>query len=137
MRRIGQGHVMTDYTVKNLRDDVPNASAQFGIEGMEARFGRKALELGSFGFSYQKLTPDFRQPFGHHHREQEEAYIVLAGGGRVKVGDDVVDLKRWDVIRVAPEVTRQFEAGQEGLEYIAIGGAPTGDAETVEGWWSD
>ena len=71
MRRIGQGHVMTDYTVKNLRDDVPNASAQFGIEGMEARFGRKALELGSFGFSYQKLTPDFRQPFGHHHREQE------------------------------------------------------------------
>jgi mannose-6-phosphate isomerase-like protein (cupin superfamily) len=128
---------MTDYTVKNLKDDVPNASEQFGIDGMEAHFGRKALDLDSFGLSYQKLTPNFRQPFGHYHREQEEAYVVIAGGGRVKVEDDVVDLKQWDVIRVPANATRQFEAGPDGLEYIAIGGQPTGDAETVEGWWSD
>jgi mannose-6-phosphate isomerase-like protein (cupin superfamily) len=128
---------MADYTVKNLKDDVQNAAEQFGIEGMEARFGRKALELGSFGFSYQKMAPSYRQPFGHYHREQEEAYVVLAGGGRVKVGDDVVELAQWDVIRIAPQVTRQFESGPDGLEYIAIGGQPSGDAELVEGWWTD
>jgi mannose-6-phosphate isomerase-like protein (cupin superfamily) len=128
---------MTDYTVKNLKADVENMSEQFGIDGMEARFARKALEIGSFGFSYQKLTPNFRQPFGHNHKEQEEAYVVIAGTGRVKVGDDVLDLRQWDVVRIDPNVTRQFEAGPDGLEYIAIGGAPTGDAEMVDDWWSD
>jgi mannose-6-phosphate isomerase-like protein (cupin superfamily) len=128
---------MTDYTVKNLKEDVPNSAEQFGIEEMEARFGRKALELESFGFSHQKFDPNYRQGFGHVHREQEEAYVILDGSGRVKVGDDIVDLKQWDVIRVGPGVTRQFESGPEGLELIAIGGMPPGDAETIEGWWSD
>ena len=128
---------MTDYTVKNLKEDVPNSAEQFGIEEMEARFGRKALELESFGFSHQKFDPNYRQGFGHVHREQEEAYVVLDGSGRVKVDDDIVDLKQWDVIRVGPGVTRQFESGPDGLEFIAIGGNPAGDAETIEGWWSD
>ncbi|HZR94824.1 MAG TPA: cupin domain-containing protein [Gaiellaceae bacterium] len=128
---------MGDYTVKNLKTDVDNAAAQFGIEGMEARFGRKALELGQFGLSYQKFTPNFRQGFGHRHEQQEEAYVVIAGSGRVKVDDDVVELKQWDVIRIAPAATRQFESGPDGMEYLAIGGAPAGDAEIVEGWWTD
>ena len=128
---------MADYTVKNIKEDVPNAAEDFGIEGMEARFGRKALGLGNMGFSYQKLTPNFRQGFGHHHRQQEEAYLVLAGSGRVKVDDDVVDLKEWDVIRVPASATRQFEAGGDGLELLAMGGGEGGDAEMVEGWWSD
>jgi mannose-6-phosphate isomerase-like protein (cupin superfamily) len=128
---------MTDYTVKNLRDDVPNAAEQFGIDEMEARFGRKALELETFGFSHQKLGPNYRQGFGHVHREQEEAYLILDGSGRIKVGDDIVDLKQWDVIRVAPGVTRQMESGPDGLELIAIGGQPAGDAEMIEGWWKD
>jgi mannose-6-phosphate isomerase-like protein (cupin superfamily) len=132
-----QDQGMADYTVKNMRDDVPNAAEQYGIAGMEARFARRALELETFGFSYQKLTPNFRQGFGHHHREQEEAYLVLSGSGRVKVDDDVVELRQWDVIRVPAAVTRQFESGPDGLELIAMGGAPGGDAEMIDGWWSD
>jgi mannose-6-phosphate isomerase-like protein (cupin superfamily) len=128
---------MTDYTVKNLKDDVPNAAADFGIDEMEARFGRKALELQSFGFSHQKFAPNYRQGFGHVHREQEEAYLILAGSGRIKVGDDVVDLKEWDVIRVGPGATRQLESGPEGMELIAIGGQPEGDGEIIQGWWTD
>jgi mannose-6-phosphate isomerase-like protein (cupin superfamily) len=132
-----QDCAMSDYTVKNLKDDVENAAERFGLEGMEARFGRKALEIGSFGFSYQKLTPNYRQRFGHHHQEQEEAYVILSGSGRVKVGDDIVELRQWDVVRVDPQVTRQFEAGANGLELLAIGGQQTGDSEIVENWWSD
>jgi mannose-6-phosphate isomerase-like protein (cupin superfamily) len=128
---------MTDYTVKNLRDDVPNAAEQFGIEDLEARFGRKALELQTFGFSHQKLAPNYRQGFGHVHREQEEAYLILAGSGRIKVEDEIVELKEWDVIRVGPGMTRQLESGPNGMELIAIGGLPTGDAEMIEGWWAD
>jgi len=127
---------MADYTVKNLMD-VTNSAEQFGIEGMEARFARKPLELGNFGLSYQKLGPNFRQPFGHRHGTQEEAYIVLAGSGRVKVDDEVIELMQWDTIRVPGSAARQFESGPDGLEFIAIGAPQADDTEMLDGWWSD
>jgi mannose-6-phosphate isomerase-like protein (cupin superfamily) len=128
---------MSDYTIKNLKSDVANAAEQFGVDGMEARFARRDLELGNFGVSYQKLEPNFRQPFGHRHGEQEEAYVVVAGSGRVKVEDDVVDLEQWDAIRVPGSAARQFESGPDGLEYVAIGAPQADDTEMLEGWWSD
>ena len=53
--------------------------------------------------------------------------------------DELIDVKQWDVIRVAPPVMRGFEAGPDGLEMIAVGGArpEEGDGEIVPGWWSD
>ena len=59
---------------------------------------------------------------GHHHEEQEEAYVVIGGSGRIKLDDEVVELRQFDVVRVAPEVVRAFEAGPDGLEVIAVGG---------------
>jgi uncharacterized cupin superfamily protein len=129
---------MSDYTKKNLKDDVANAAEEFGMaDKLEARFARKALGTEQFGFSYQKLQPDFRLPFGHVHKEQEEAYVVLEGSGRIKVEDEIVDLRQWDVVRIPAGVTRAFEAGSDGLAYLAIGGNPTGDADMIENWWSD
>jgi mannose-6-phosphate isomerase-like protein (cupin superfamily) len=127
---------MSDYTLKNL-DELENAAAQHGIDGLEARFGRKALDLQQFGFSLQKFTPNHRQQFGHVHREQEELYLVLAGGGRVKIDDEIVELRQGDALRVGPGVTRQFEAGPEGMEYVAVGGNPSGDADIIPNWWDD
>jgi len=128
---------MSDYTKKNLKE-LDNAAEQFGLgDHMETRFARKAMGLEQFGFSYQKLQPDYRQGFGHVHREQEEAYVVLEGSGRAKVEDEIVDLVQWDVLRVPAGQTRAFEAGGAGLTYIAIGGNPTGDADMVTDWWVD
>ncbi len=127
---------MANYTVQNIKQ-LDNAAERFGIEGMEARFARKPLELEKFGFSYQKLAPNYRQSFAHHHAQHEEVYLVLSGGGRIKVDDDIVDLKQWDAIRVPPQVTRQLESGADGLELLAIGAPEGGDAEMIEGWWTD
>jgi uncharacterized cupin superfamily protein len=128
---------MSDYTKMNLKE-IDNAAEQFGLgEHMETRFARKALGLEQFGFSYQKFQPNYRQGFGHVHKEQEEAYVVLEGSGRAKVEDEIVELRRWDVLRVPAGATRAFEAGDDGLTYIAIGGNPTGDADMIENWWSD
>jgi uncharacterized cupin superfamily protein len=127
---------MANYTVKNIKE-LDNAAEQFGLEGMEARFARKALELEQFGFSYQKLAPNYRQPFGHRHARQEEAYLVLRGSGRIKVDDDVVELKEWDAIRVPADVARQLESGPDGLDLLAIGAPGGGDTEMLDGWWSD
>jgi mannose-6-phosphate isomerase-like protein (cupin superfamily) len=76
-------------------------------------------------------------PWGHRHRIQEEAYVVVAGSGRAKLDDEVVELSAWDILRVAPTVTRSFEAGPHGLDLICIGGPRPegGDGEPVEGFW--
>jgi mannose-6-phosphate isomerase-like protein (cupin superfamily) len=106
---------------------------------IEARFARSHLESEHLGVSYFRYGPRYRSPFGHSHREQEEAYVVLSGSGRMKLDDEIIELRRWDVVRVAPEVVRAFEGGPEGLEVIAIGAdrPEEGDGVRVADWWTD
>ena len=33
------------------------------------------------GLAFFVYAPGFRTPFGHYHREQEEAYVVVGGSG--------------------------------------------------------
>lgn len=128
---------MSDYTIKNFKDveDITGAH----VPEIEGRFARKHLESSELGVSYFRYAPDYRSRMGHHHREQEEAYIVTSGSGRVKLDDEIVELRQWDVIRVAPAVVRAFEAGGEGLEIVAVGGSrpEDGDGVPVADWWTD
>jgi len=64
---------------------------------------------------------------------------VVAGSGRVLLDDEVQELNQWDVLRVAPEVVRAFEAGPDGLDIIAVGGPKPGDGDGVMGaaTWPD
>jgi mannose-6-phosphate isomerase-like protein (cupin superfamily) len=128
------------YTKRNLSDDVEDSAVKFGMsEVLEAHFARNDLEATEFGLSLQRIKPDQRLPFGHTHNKQEEVYVVVAGSGRIKLDDEVVDLDRWDAVRVSPETMRSFEAGSEGLDLIAFGAPNTGhgDANQEMGWWSD
>ena len=130
---------MAGYSLKNLKE-VEDAAPKFGYApDLEARFARGELELERSGMSYQRLAPNVRGPFGHRHSQQEEVYVIVGGGGRAKVGDEVVELRQWDALRVAPETMRHFEAGPDGLEFVAFGApsTPPGDAEIVPGWWSN
>jgi mannose-6-phosphate isomerase-like protein (cupin superfamily) len=129
---------LSDYTVMNLHD-VEDSAPKFGMQEMEARFASGDLGLTKSGVSLQRLAPDATQPFGHHHHEQEELYVIVGGGGRVKLGDEVIELRRWDAVRVEPDVTRAFSAGPDGLEFIAFG-APAvenlqQEASMEQGWW--
>ena len=127
------------YTVVNLKR-VEDLAPRFGYSpDLESRFARVALELQESGLSYFRVAPGFRVPFGHHHSWQEEIYLVLSGGARFKVGDDIVELGPWDALRVAPETTRGMEAGPDGAEILAFG-APSrsnADAEMLPGWWGE
>jgi uncharacterized cupin superfamily protein len=127
---------VADYTHLNLKDDVENVSERFGLApDMEARFARKPVGLRRGGFSYQKLAPGFRPPTAHRHRTHEEVYVVVAGSGRVKIEDELREVRQWDAIRFAPEVARAFEAGPDGLELLVIGFGEGGDAEMLDGFW--
>jgi uncharacterized cupin superfamily protein len=129
---------MASYTKKNLKD-VENVAPKFDMpDGMDARFARTDLGGETLGLSVMKLDPGFRIPFGHKHSGQEEVYVVVSGSGRVKVDDEVVELRQWDAIRFDKDIMRNMEAGPEGIEYIAFGaGTDPTDAEMVPGWWSD
>jgi mannose-6-phosphate isomerase-like protein (cupin superfamily) len=130
---------MAGYTIQNLKD-VEDQAPNFGLSPqLEARMARVPLELENFGVTYQRLGPNFRVPFGHKHKNQEEVYLVVSGSMRAKVEDEVVELKQWDALRVHKDTMRGFEAGPEGAEIIAVGAPNTGpgDAEVEQDWWSD
>src|SRR5215208_3383150 len=119
------------YTKKNLRD-VDDSAPKFGFDAVqEARFAWKDLGAERTGLAFHRVKPGCRQGFAHRHDEAEEIYVVLSGRGRLKLDDDVIDVAPLDAIRVAPNVVRAFEAGEDGLELLAFGAHHEGDGEIV------
>jgi quercetin dioxygenase-like cupin family protein len=81
---------MPDWTKKNF-DDLRDVSPQDAP--MQWRFARDALRSPELGVSRFTYEPGARMPWGHRHRVQEEAYVVVAGSGRAKL-DDGVNVQR-------------------------------------------
>jgi uncharacterized cupin superfamily protein len=121
--------------MREIEDSAPKAGL---APDLEARFASQALELEHAGLSYQRVAPGVRIPFGHRHRRQDEIYVVVEGSGRVKLEDEIVELNRWDAVRVSAETARGFEAGPEGATILAFGapGPDASDAEMLPGWWT-
>jgi mannose-6-phosphate isomerase-like protein (cupin superfamily) len=131
---------MSGYTKANLRNDVQDMAKGGNMPpGIEAHFAKGALDCEKSGVTYFKLEPDFHPPFGHKHDEQEEIYVVISGGARIKVEDDEVELGPLDAIRLAPDTMRALRAGPGGCEMIAFGAPkpPGQDTEMEMDWWPD
>jgi mannose-6-phosphate isomerase-like protein (cupin superfamily) len=128
---------MPNFSIKNFKE-IEDSLAERDAD-VEGRFARKHLDSEHLGVSYFRYGPGFRSPVGHRHREQEEAYVVVAGSGRARLDDEIVELSHWDVLRVAPQVVRSFEGGPDGLELIAVGNdrPEGGDGEMVQDHWTD
>jgi mannose-6-phosphate isomerase-like protein (cupin superfamily) len=128
---------MSRYAHVNLLDIDDSVAGR--VEGLEGRFSRNHLDSRDLGVSHWRYAPGYRAAMGHRHREQEEAYVVVSGSGEILIHDEVRELRRWDVVRVAPEAVRASAAGPEGLELIAVGGPKPegGDGETQPISWPD
>jgi quercetin dioxygenase-like cupin family protein len=117
------------YTLKNLRDDVEDMAPKHGMpDFMSARFASGALGLERSGLSLQRLEAGGEHPFGHSHKTQEEVYVVIEGGGQAKLGDEVVQLRTLDALRVPPETPRSFAGGEDGMTFLAFGAPKVDDA---------
>lgn len=129
------------FTIKNIKSDLDDVGSNFdGAPDLEFRLATKALELEESGLGYQRVPAGYRFPYGHTHKTQEEIYVVLSGGGRMKLDDEIIEIKEWDAVRVAPGTWRGYEAGPDGLEMFVIGAPNLGEdpREDVEGqrdWW--
>jgi mannose-6-phosphate isomerase-like protein (cupin superfamily) len=129
---------MSAYTKLNLKE-VEDQAPRFEMADLEFRSARVPLELENSGLSYLRIAPDFRMPFGHRHNVQEEVYVLLSGSARLKLEDEVIELKPLDAVRIHKDTMRNFEGGPEGAELIAVGAPHTGpgDADMVNDWWMD
>jgi quinol monooxygenase YgiN/mannose-6-phosphate isomerase-like protein (cupin superfamily) len=125
----------TGYTLVNL-EDVEDMAKRFGFGDQgEARFAHRPLGAVRTGLSHQRLHPGVRQAFGHRHQHAEEVFVILAGSGRVKIGDDIREIRPLDAIRIAPASPRAFEAGPDGLEFVVVGPHQAGDAVIDAQFW--
>jgi quercetin dioxygenase-like cupin family protein len=109
------------------------------LDGLQGHFGRGPVGARDIGVSLFRYAPNVRSPMGHKHREQEEAYLVVAGSGQILLDGEVSDLRQWDLVRVSPEVVRAFASGPDGLEVVAVGGPKPegGDGELASADWPD
>jgi uncharacterized cupin superfamily protein len=122
-----------NFSITNLRRDVENSAAKFGMPDMfEARFAKQKLDARELGVSLQRLEAGQSSPFAHRHPKQpEELYVVIAGGGTITLDDNDHSISTWDVVHVAGPITRSFTAGDDGLEFLAFGQIHPSDAEMV------
>ncbi|HEY6963186.1 MAG TPA: cupin domain-containing protein [Gaiellaceae bacterium] len=129
------------YTLRNIKDDIADIGSAFGgPPELEFRAATKPLGLEKSALSYQSVPAGYRFPYGHTHETQEEVYVVVRGSGRMKLDDEVVELREWDAVRVPPGTWRGFEAGPDGLEILVLGAPnlgddPRGDVDGERGWW--
>jgi mannose-6-phosphate isomerase-like protein (cupin superfamily) len=127
----------TRYAKANLRD-VRDSAVKHGLsEHQEARFPREDLDAEQTGMNYLTIKPNQREAFAHRHRTAEEIYVVLDGGGRVKLDNEIVELKALDAVRVSPGVARSFGAGPNGLQVLIFGPRVQSDAEIVQDFWTE
>jgi mannose-6-phosphate isomerase-like protein (cupin superfamily) len=126
------------YTIRNLRE-IEDLAAKFGYsDTQEARFAVEDLDAEATGVSLQIVRPGRRQAFAHRHQQAEEIYVVIAGGGKVKLDDEVIEIREMDAVRISPPVGRAFEAGPDGLELLVFGPRYAGDAQMIkEEFWGD
>jgi quercetin dioxygenase-like cupin family protein len=131
------------FTRTNIKRDLEDIGSAFeGHPDLEFRAATKTLGLEKGALSYQRVPPGYRFPYGHSHETQEEVYVVLDGGGRMKLDEEVVELVKYDAVRVPPGTWRGYEAGPDGLELLVLGAPnlgddPRGDVDGRRDWWAD
>jgi mannose-6-phosphate isomerase-like protein (cupin superfamily) len=123
------------YTRVNLETVEDAAKAAGFSHRWEAHVARLPLDAEETGVTHFRLRPGLRSPFAHRHRRAEEIYVILTGRGRMKLDDEILEVGELDAVRVAPEVVRAFEAGPDGLEFLAFGPHYDDDGEGVADPW--
>lgn len=125
---LDQGNKFTHATVGSLHSLVGK------------QFFKDATGATSCEISFGTLSSGTEVPFFHSHKYNEENYIILSGGGRFQVDDDVFDVAAGSVIRVSTNCDRNLKCtSAEPMVYICIqakegslGGYTMTDAEITE-----
>jgi uncharacterized cupin superfamily protein len=90
------------------------------------RFGRIGEKIGArqLGYNLTVLPPGKRAFPRHNHRVNEEMFLVLAGTGELRMGDDTYPLRAGDVVACPAggrDTAHQIaNTGADELRYLAV-----------------
>jgi hypothetical protein len=115
--------------------DAPNwAKLRFGLaEGdLDMRILRGALGCEHIGISYLRFGPGWRLTLGHRHPAGEEVYVLVEGQARIKVGDDVYEMRAPSAIRVGSDRFRAIRAEGSDPAVFVVASYPIDDPELTE-----
>ena len=86
-------------------------------------FVKDILGTTSIELSFGTLAPGASVPFFHHHKQNEEVYVVLSGEGVFILDGKEEPVASGSIVRVAPQVSRNTKCtGDVPLVYICIQG---------------
>jgi quercetin dioxygenase-like cupin family protein len=91
----------------------------------------KQLGAGTLGARLWRIEPG-QASTRHKHRETAELYVLLEGTGRIRVGDELLDLEPLDTLWVEPDVVRQPFNDTDADQLWLVVGAPQEAANTLE-----
>lgn len=80
----------------------------------------------------EATVPPGTETVEHHHRTAEEIYLFTGGAGRMRLGDDVADVRAGDCVVIAPGVRHKlWNPGDESLVLLCCCAPPYTDEDTV------
>ncbi|GGI73602.1 hypothetical protein GCM10007978_09190 [Shewanella hanedai] len=102
-----------------------------GFESKQGKFAETYYSVSDkigakkLGYSVSVLAPGNRVCPFHNHRVNEEMFLILAGKGTLRFGDQEYDVVPMDIIACPPggrEVAHQIiNTGDEDLRYLCLG----------------
>ena len=66
------------------------------------------IKLTGCEVSVNNMAPNSEAPFFHHHKLNEECYVVLEGSGQVYTDGSVTEISQGSVFRLSPSVVRKI-----------------------------
>jgi len=73
----------------------------------------------NLAIAWVEVEPGSRQQ--PHHHAPEQAYIVVSGRGRIKVGPESADVQAGDLLYIPPNAEHAVEnEGPEKLVYVSV-----------------
>lgn len=116
------------HKVLHAADAFWRPSNQMGVANTDLA---KQLEASDLGARMWRLTPG-QASTRHRHLRQTELYVVFAGTGRIRVGDDLLTLDPLSAVLVAAGDVRQlFNDTDEDALWVVFG-APAEPGNTLE-----
>jgi quercetin dioxygenase-like cupin family protein len=91
----------------------------------------KQLEATQIGARLWRLEPGQASTL-HRHFDQEELYVLLEGTGRIRVGEEALELAPLDTLLVEPGELRQIFNDTDADALWLVAGAPPELANTLE-----
>jgi quercetin dioxygenase-like cupin family protein len=91
----------------------------------------RQLEAGALGARLWRLRPG-QASTRHRHSSQEELYVLLEGRGRIRIGEEALELGPLDTLLVEPDTVRQIFNDTDADALWLVAGAPPEAANTLE-----